>query len=308
MSRMIRISIVSVLTAALFAPATSIAEGKTKSYEKVVARAAAECPDADLDPDASNLGRIRTAILCLHNQIRAQRGLPTLRTNKRLRKAAVGHSRDMVSNDYFEHTTPKGVTMVDRILRARYVRNDQGWALGENLAWGTGTYATPRGAVDAWMNSAGPSREHPRAARTARSASASSSACRARTGSAPPTPWTSGYVASLRRHMADVQPFRALHYDLDRVGGLQPVVAPPYDVIDAAQRAELLARSPYNVVEIDLPQTGGDPYAHAAEVFDAVEARRRARPRRRARAVGARAGLHGPGRAARGPATASSRA
>ena len=155
MSRMIRISIVSVLTAALFAPATSIAEGKTKSYEKVVARAAAECPDADLDPDATNLGRIRTAILCLHNQIRAERGLPTLRTNKRLRKAAVGHSRDMVTNDYFEHTTPSGVTMVDRILRAHYVRADRGWSLGENLAWGTGSYATPRGAVDAWMNSEG---------------------------------------------------------------------------------------------------------------------------------------------------------
>jgi len=154
-SRMIRISIVSVLTAALFAPATSIAEGKTKSYEKVVARAAAECPDADLDPDASNLGWIRTAILCLHNQIRAERGLPTLRTNKRLRKAAVGHSRDMVANDYFEHTTPSGATMVDRILRAHYVRADRGWSLGENLAWGTGSYATPRGAVDAWMNSEG---------------------------------------------------------------------------------------------------------------------------------------------------------
>ena len=155
MSRMIRISIVSVLTAALFAPVTSIAEGRTKSYEKVVARAAAECPDADLDPDATNLGRIRTAILCLHNQIRAERGLPTLRTNKRLRKAAVGHSRDMVTNDYFEHTTPSGVTMVDRILRAHYVRADRGWSLGENLAWGTGSYATPRGAVDAWMNSEG---------------------------------------------------------------------------------------------------------------------------------------------------------
>jgi uncharacterized protein (DUF1015 family) len=36
--------------------------------------------------------------------------------------------------------------------------------------------------------------------------------------------------------VADVQPFRALHYDRDRVGGLQPVVAPPYDVIDAEQR------------------------------------------------------------------------
>jgi uncharacterized protein (DUF1015 family) len=69
--------------------------------------------------------------------------------------------------------------------------------------------------------------------------------------------------------VADVQAFRALHYDLDRVGGLEPVVAPPYDVIDAAQRERLAARSPYNVVEIDLPQGDGDPYAHAAEVFGA---------------------------------------
>jgi uncharacterized protein (DUF1015 family) len=67
--------------------------------------------------------------------------------------------------------------------------------------------------------------------------------------------------------MADVQPLRALHYDLARVGGLQPVAAPPYDVIDAAQRAELVARSPYNVVEIDLPQNAGDPYGHAADVL-----------------------------------------
>jgi uncharacterized protein (DUF1015 family) len=67
--------------------------------------------------------------------------------------------------------------------------------------------------------------------------------------------------------MADVEPLRALHYDLSRVGGLQPVAAPPYDVIDAAQRAELVGRSPYNVVEVDLPRNGGDPYAHAADVL-----------------------------------------
>ena len=67
--------------------------------------------------------------------------------------------------------------------------------------------------------------------------------------------------------MADVEPLHALHYDLAKVGGLQPVAAPPYDVIDAALRAELLGRSPYNVVEIDLPESGGDIYAHAAEVF-----------------------------------------
>ena len=67
--------------------------------------------------------------------------------------------------------------------------------------------------------------------------------------------------------MADVAPLKALHYDLQKVGGLQPVAAPPYDVIDAAQRQELLGRSPYNVVEVDLPRNGGDPYAHAADVL-----------------------------------------
>ena len=69
--------------------------------------------------------------------------------------------------------------------------------------------------------------------------------------------------------MADVQPLRALHYDLDRVGSLQDVAAPPYDVIDPEQRAALAARSPHNVVSIDLPevQDGGDPYAHAADLL-----------------------------------------
>jgi uncharacterized protein (DUF1015 family) len=64
--------------------------------------------------------------------------------------------------------------------------------------------------------------------------------------------------------MAQIQPLTALHYNLEKTGGLQDVVAPPYDVIDAQQRAALAASSPYNVVRIDLPQ-GEDPYQSAAE-------------------------------------------
>jgi uncharacterized protein (DUF1015 family) len=64
--------------------------------------------------------------------------------------------------------------------------------------------------------------------------------------------------------MAEIEPLRALYYDLEVTGGLQDVVAPPYDVIDAAGRARLAARSPYNVVRIDLPE-GEDPYAAAAK-------------------------------------------
>jgi uncharacterized protein (DUF1015 family) len=69
--------------------------------------------------------------------------------------------------------------------------------------------------------------------------------------------------------MADVQPLRALHYDQAVAGPLQDLVAPPYDVIDPPARAALQARSPHNVVAIDLPQPpdGGDPYAAAAETL-----------------------------------------
>ena len=68
--------------------------------------------------------------------------------------------------------------------------------------------------------------------------------------------------------MAQVSPLQAVRYDLTKVA-LVDVVAPPYDVIDDAQRAELAARSPYNVVELDLPQDpqGGDPYEHSAELL-----------------------------------------
>jgi uncharacterized protein (DUF1015 family) len=69
--------------------------------------------------------------------------------------------------------------------------------------------------------------------------------------------------------MAEVHPLQALHYDPAAVGSFDAVAAPPYDVIDAGMRAELASRSPFNVVEIDLPSAeGGDPYEHAAELFE----------------------------------------
>lgn len=69
--------------------------------------------------------------------------------------------------------------------------------------------------------------------------------------------------------MADIQPLRALHYDQSLTGPLANVTAPPYDVIDAQQREELLKRSPFNVVAVDLPKGEPDPYARAGELFEA---------------------------------------
>ena len=53
--------------------------------------------------------------------------------------------------------------------------------------------------------------------------------------------------------MAEVKPFRAERYDESTAGPLERLVAPPYDVISPEQRDEYLARSPYNVVHLTLP-------------------------------------------------------
>jgi uncharacterized protein (DUF1015 family) len=61
--------------------------------------------------------------------------------------------------------------------------------------------------------------------------------------------------------MADVQPLRTLRFEPAVAGPLEDLIAPPYDVIDDHLRGQLAGRSPYNVVEIDLPES----YEGAAE-------------------------------------------
>jgi uncharacterized protein (DUF1015 family) len=55
--------------------------------------------------------------------------------------------------------------------------------------------------------------------------------------------------------MAEIKPFAALRYDEEKAGPLEDLVAPPYDVISEPERREYLARSPYNVVHLTLPDT-----------------------------------------------------
>ena len=68
--------------------------------------------------------------------------------------------------------------------------------------------------------------------------------------------------------MVDLAPLRALRYSPD-AGPLDALLAPPYDVVDAEQRAALLRADPHNVVALDLPDdpTGGDRYAYAASML-----------------------------------------
>jgi uncharacterized protein YkwD len=110
---------------------------------------------SDAGRPASELsrGRIRELIFCLHNERRAAHGLPALQYETRLQTAAQRHAADMVERRFFAHETPEGLGPEDRALNAGYPTRQ--YSSGENLAWGTGSEASPVEVVDGWMHSRG---------------------------------------------------------------------------------------------------------------------------------------------------------
>jgi uncharacterized protein YkwD len=116
---------------------------------------ASPCPGGDVVPSAANIVKARHATLCLLNHERRMHGLRRLRSSRSLRSAASAYSWAMVRDDFFNHVSPAGSTLVGRVRKTAYLSSAHGWMLGENLAWGAGDLATPRETVRAWMHSAG---------------------------------------------------------------------------------------------------------------------------------------------------------
>jgi uncharacterized protein YkwD len=113
------------------------------------------CANTNLKPTRANLELVRAAVLCLHNRERARDGLPRLRENPLLRHAAERHSDNMVGERFFDHTSPSGSTMLERIRRTGYTKRARSWVLGENIAWGSGSLATAAQIQRSWMRSPG---------------------------------------------------------------------------------------------------------------------------------------------------------
>lgn len=77
---------------------------------------------------------------------RAMPAAGPLRWNDQLQAAADGHSVDMARRNYFEHRSPEGVDVSERVAERRYK-----WkSVGENLAGGNRSIEE---AVDAWLGS-----------------------------------------------------------------------------------------------------------------------------------------------------------
>jgi uncharacterized protein YkwD len=108
--------------------------------------ASSGCAAATARPARVSTATARQATLCLLNVQRAKHRLRPLRENHKLDRAASGHSHSMVRNHYFDHGDFAG-----RIRNAGY----HGYTLGENIAWGSLGYSTPKSIVNLWMHSAG---------------------------------------------------------------------------------------------------------------------------------------------------------
>ena len=115
--------------------------------------AAADCGPVGIQVTGLNEAQMESSITCLINDERASYGLQPVTPNSDLRQAALSHSTEMINQGYFEHTSPSGLTFMDRIESTGYMGGTRSWTVGENLVWGTGPLSTPQALVTAWMNS-----------------------------------------------------------------------------------------------------------------------------------------------------------
>jgi uncharacterized protein YkwD len=114
---------------------------------------ASDCGPVDTEVNGLGEAQMESSITCLINDQRAAHGLAGVTPNADLRQAALSHSKEMIDESYFEHTSPAGLTFMDRIESTGYMQGALTWTVGENLVWGSGPLSTPQALVTAWMNS-----------------------------------------------------------------------------------------------------------------------------------------------------------
>ncbi len=112
------------------------------------AGARAVCPGQG-NADAGATAQEKT-MLCLVNQARQQRGLDPLAAPSSLAQAAARKSADILRCDEFSHEAC-GRDFTYWIERSGY----EGCRMGENIAYGSGSFATPRSIFRMWMKSSG---------------------------------------------------------------------------------------------------------------------------------------------------------
>jgi uncharacterized protein YkwD len=116
-------------------------------------RSSPSCAGANLSPNAFDRASVDAATLCLIDQVRTAYRLRPLEFNGELWALATSQVNDMVSWNYFADYRPPGLSPLSLLAATRYPAHARSVSVGQNIGWGTGSYATPAAMVLAWMAS-----------------------------------------------------------------------------------------------------------------------------------------------------------
>ena len=115
--------------------------------------AVSSCSGSTLLPTSTDSPSVESATLCLINRIRSAHRLRPLRANRELVGVASSQVATMLSWDYFADVRPSGQTPLSLVGVTRYPAHAAGFAVGQNIAWGTGSFSDAAHIVGEWMAS-----------------------------------------------------------------------------------------------------------------------------------------------------------
>jgi uncharacterized protein YkwD len=107
---------------------------------------------ADAQSSTSREPSLESLVLQRINDVRAAHGLSRLTASSSLTRAALTHSRSMVTSGFFAHESKNGAPFWQR-LKSFYGPRTRGWTVGENLAMFGGARPDANSIVESWMAS-----------------------------------------------------------------------------------------------------------------------------------------------------------
>ncbi len=68
--------------------------------------------------------------------------------------------------------------------------------------------------------------------------------------------------------MAVIKPFKGMRYDTSKAGEISKLCCPPYDIISEKQRIDYINENEYNIIRLELPKDGENPYSNASDILN----------------------------------------
>ena len=146
----IYVLIAALLSAAVTLLLISVVETENNTASAQSTPSSGSAPSCDGGSISLNVYEMST--FKLHNQARESNNLATLCVSETLTQAARSHSQEMIDKGYFSHNSYNGESSSTRLGSFGYNSYEQ---VGENIAWGSGSLASPENIFQSWMESSG---------------------------------------------------------------------------------------------------------------------------------------------------------